>query len=386
VEVRREREECLWRSLPPRKLIYGRRKTGKTYFVRNYTEWDHYYTVSRDGVVYDEELNELNYDVFYERIRHQTNKKVVIDEFHRLPPKFLTFLQHSSPNWTLVTSTLFLAKKLLSSSSPILGLFQPLRFDIIDPADILRALGSRFSGPELIENAVYLREPLLLNFPLSEPLERRLSLAVPVASALVGEIFLEERREYSRGYHSVLRSIAGGYTRPQKAARFLQGKSFYIHILREMGLIKAVRVHGQKRYLYRHSSPLLDLYYYLSAKYLYEETGTFKKEALRTLLPIHVEWFVEELLSEIHSLEPVKVLNPELDVALARGKRVAVVAEVKWTDSLSSTELRKIEEKLAPFRAKKYLVVKDKSGIASTKLNVLDASDLLALAREHRHC
>ncbi len=345
-----------------------------------------YFTVSAEGVVYTSEMEELSYEVFMERLKRLVNKPVVIDEFHRLPRKFLTFLQHATPPWTLVTSTLHLARELISSKSPIMGLFYPLSFDIISPVDILRGLSPHLEGPELIENAVYLREPLLLPFDLSLPLTERLRLALPIAESLVGEIFQEEERRYTASYSAVLKSAAGGYVKMQKLGRLTNGNpSFYVNVLRQIGLLKAVRNYPYKRKLYRHRSPLTDLYFYSSAKYLYDETGVFKEEAVKHLLPIHVEWFIEELLSEITGLEPMKILDPEIDVALGRGKRPEVVVEVKWRD-VDRVDVRKVEKKLERFRARRVLVVKDPSGVESESLEVWGPDDLLRVAKFHRFC
>ena len=367
-------------------MVFGRRKTGKTYFVRNMTDWEEYFTVSPEGVIYTSSMEELDYPVFLERLKGLKDKPLVIDEFHRLPRKFLTLLQHLSPPWTLVTSTLHLARDLLSSHSPIMGLFYPLQFDLISPLDILRELSPFFRGPELVENAVYLREPLLLPFDSALPLRERLRLALPLAESLIGEIFREEERRYTISYASILKAASGGYVKMQKLGRFLDANpSFYVDILRQLGLLRAVKNYPHKRKLYRHRSPLTDLYFYLSLKYLYDETGVFKEEALNHLLPIHIEWFVEELLSEVMNLEPMKILNPEIDVALGSSRRPEIVVEVKWGD-MDPSDVRKVEKKLEMFRARRILLVRDPTEIDSSTLEVWGPENLLSLASTHKYC
>ncbi|MHB9302916.1 hypothetical protein [Thermofilum pendens] len=37
-----------WKSTGAWVLVYGRRKVGKSYFIRNFTKWDSYYFVGRE--------------------------------------------------------------------------------------------------------------------------------------------------------------------------------------------------------------------------------------------------------------------------------------------------------------------------------------------------
>ena len=93
-------------------------------------------------------------------------KKIVIDEFHRLPDEFLDFLHSSGVKGELIliTSTLWLAKNLLGRGSPIIGLVSPIRIGLIDEAEILLHLSRELEGRELVESSVYLREPFLIPF------------------------------------------------------------------------------------------------------------------------------------------------------------------------------------------------------------------------------
>ena len=70
-------------------LIYGRRKTGKSYLVRKFVEFDRYYFVSRSGKIFrltNDHFTFIAKEVFYEAIQRDLleEKTVVIDEFHRL--------------------------------------------------------------------------------------------------------------------------------------------------------------------------------------------------------------------------------------------------------------------------------------------------------------
>ncbi|RLF46709.1 MAG: hypothetical protein DRN20_06910 [Thermoplasmata archaeon] len=52
----------------------------------------------------------------------------------------------------------------------------------------------------------------------------------------------------------------------------------------------------------------------------------------------------------------------EIDIVLARFKKPEVVAEVKWKNNVSRSEIRRIEEKLKKFRnCRKILIVPERS-------------------------
>ena len=59
-------------------LIYGRRKTGKSFIVRNFVKFDEYYFVSRSGRIYelyDDRFRPLSRDVFLIDFREAFLKK-----------------------------------------------------------------------------------------------------------------------------------------------------------------------------------------------------------------------------------------------------------------------------------------------------------------------
>jgi len=47
-------------------LVYGRRKTGKTFLIQNFVDYDEYYFVKRDKSVFSKNDKNLNYDTFLE--------------------------------------------------------------------------------------------------------------------------------------------------------------------------------------------------------------------------------------------------------------------------------------------------------------------------------
>ena len=131
-------------------MVYGRRKTGKTFLVENFINYDKYFFVNRDSTVLDKETGKIySYNEFFEIFKEIIGyKTVVIDEFHRLPPIFTDYL-HSigiKGEFILVTSTLWIARNLLSKGQPLLGLVRSVRIDLIDEREILLELSKTLKG------------------------------------------------------------------------------------------------------------------------------------------------------------------------------------------------------------------------------------------------
>src|SRR5574341_2416270 len=75
-------------------LIYGRRKVGKTFLIKNFLEYDVFFRVNRDGSVSAEKfvISTINNMDDFSRTVYELLSKgntVVIDEFQRLPEPFL---------------------------------------------------------------------------------------------------------------------------------------------------------------------------------------------------------------------------------------------------------------------------------------------------------
>lgn len=144
------------------RLVFGRRKTGKSYYVENYVDWHKYLFVYRDKSIKDiKTLENWNYDELKRYIQENKDKQIVIDEFHRLGENFLDFL-HSirANNLILITSSFHFANNLLEKKSPVLGLTYPIKFTTILPKQILSALKKEEKS---IEYSILLLEPSLLD-------------------------------------------------------------------------------------------------------------------------------------------------------------------------------------------------------------------------------
>ena len=129
-------------------LVYGRRKTGKTYLVENFTRYDDFFFIKRDRAIIGKiEWKEYNYETLKELLRRDlsSGKTVVVDEFHRLGEDFLDYL-HALPQngkLILISSTLHLSKKLIGTSSPLLGKFGEVNIGLINLMDVLRAMKNK---------------------------------------------------------------------------------------------------------------------------------------------------------------------------------------------------------------------------------------------------
>jgi hypothetical protein len=71
-------------------------------------------------------MKAINYEYLKELLIREKEKRIIIDEFHKLPEEFLDFLQAcgSELSLVLVTSTLWLSRKILGESPPLIGIFR----------------------------------------------------------------------------------------------------------------------------------------------------------------------------------------------------------------------------------------------------------------------
>ena len=106
-------------------LIYGRRKVGKTYLVRNFIKHDLYILVKRGGgaLITGGPLKRTeDYDQVTEIVINElkNNKTVVVDEFQRLPGDFMDSLQMCYPKGklSLLGSSMHVAREITSRKSP----------------------------------------------------------------------------------------------------------------------------------------------------------------------------------------------------------------------------------------------------------------------------
>jgi len=378
-------------------LVYGRRKVGKSYFIKNFINYDKYYFVGRSGVIFTDD-SRISYESFTRELIQclERDETVVVDEVQRLPREFFDLLHKTGVKGRLiaVSSTLWLTKEIIGKGSPLIGLFSDFKMGLVDERDILMNLRERISDKKrLVEYSVFLREPWLIPVwdEAKDFLKAMLHTARLTVPSLIGEIFTEEERTYSRVYEGILKAVADGKQVSTEIASQLysfrlipaQDPSLvhpYLRILEGIGILEKVKLYGRNKYYYRHASPVIDYYYYLDAKYGVGEREIQEEQAEKVLMeriPRYVEQFVAKLLSKAMGLWSEKIVEKayEVDVALTDFRRLVAVVEVKWKEDLNSGELRSVEEKLTRFPCRRILFVPKKEKLPK-ELNGIEVWDV----------
>ncbi len=384
-------EEFLKRS--GRRLLYGRRKTGKTFYARLVLRDYQYFIVRRGGVVYDP-FEDQSFDLSAFLRICRSSDYIIVDEFHRLDPRFFDALQASvcCENLVLITSTLHYYKRFIEGrEAPLLGLFSSRRVGLITPLELLSYRWS-IEREVLFKHLVFYQEPTLIGWSLKDIVYSGREFA----RSLVGEVLEEEDYVYTRRFNAILGAIACGRNKLSEIAMYLYSRGLldkpstslitkYIDIMVKTGLLERIEVWGRRRKsIYRHVSPLTETIYYLDTRYGFYDIDLewgFIEKALNNIIPLLIEKFIERLLAELYGLKPVKILEPEIDIALVEYKQLRIVAEVKWVNKLSKREVLKIEEKLNRFpETRKILIVPDQSIVPETSLEVWDIEKIMKLS------
>ncbi len=389
-------------------LIYGRRKTGKSFLVENFTKYDDYFFVKRDrSIISKNDGKTISYETFLALLSRELadGKIIVVDEFHRLGDDFLDFVHSAKKTGklVLVSSTLFLSKKLVGVRSPILGLFAENPVWIISLRDCIAALkGRKLSKKELVELAILLREPIAIDYfdaasSSKEQFAKVIEGSIKTIPALVGEIFIEEERTLSRVYEAILRAIADGKITTGEISSQLFSRGLipkddssivqqYLANLTDFGLIKRLDIHGKKRFAFKHASPLVRVFYYADEKYNISEKQVSNEELSRiinVLLPRVVEDEIRSFLASELSLGESIIEDKDYDVdaCLIKFKKPEIAVEIKWKDNISREDIEKAERTLDLVKAKEsWLFVPDKKMVKEkTKLKIVDISDFIQI-------
>jgi hypothetical protein len=382
-------------------LVYGRRKTGKTYLVENFTKFDGFFFIKRDRTILNkQEWQEYSYETFKEILRRDlaSGKCIVVDEFHRLGEDFRDYL-HALPQkgkLILISSTLHMANKLIGTSSPLLGKFGEIKIGLIELRDILRSIKIKIKDKKKkLELVALLREPILVNLVNNDPMdiaEVIMKLRF-TSSALLGEIFTEEDRTLSCIYEGVIRAIAVGKVNSGEICSFLFSKKLiqkddpsiiqqYLINLVDFGIIEKIPVWNKNRMVYRHISPILRIFFYLDERYNFGDRDITKSELntfLKEILPKVMEDSIRVLLGQTLGLNifHYQTKDLELDGFYTKFKKPKAALEVKWKSRLKPEDLKKAEDNLEKVNvAKRILFVPDKEGLVSDKIDIMDISDI----------
>ncbi|HIE13675.1 TPA: hypothetical protein EYP70_00210 [Candidatus Bathyarchaeota archaeon] len=386
-------------------LIYGRRKTGKTFLVENFLSYDEFFFIKRNRTIISKvDGKQIIYETFTSLLERalKENKIVVVDEFHRLGNDFLDLLQYiqKKGKLILISSTLHTSKNLFKERSPILGFFAEFPLGLICLKDTINALKKfRLDNRELVELGILLREPIAIDYIEEGKNPRRIIASTVMSSiktipALIGEIFMEEERELSAVYEGILRAIANKKRISSEISSYLFSRKLikkddpsliqpYLGNLINFGLIKRIRIYGKNKFIYKLISPLVTIFYYADERYNISERRLSYKEMKRILneiMPRIVEDNIRELLSEKFALEGSIFEEKDFDVdaLLLRFKNPEVAVEIKWGEKFKGREIRRIKNNLEQTNAKKIMLfVPDKEKIKSKDIKIIDILDLI---------
>jgi len=378
-------------------MLYGRRKIGKTYMLKNFIKWDYYFLIGQAGTIWCEgapvkKFNML--DDFTEFLIDslKAGKSVVVDEFQRLPLETLERISSEHPSGQLILSgsSMAIVKKIFGAKSPLLGLLKELKISLIHHDDIIK----KISLNNMIDYATYLRDPWLIpNMEGSDILHDLYNVLTGVRytiPALLGEIFHEEDRTISEIFEGILGAIGSGYGKPSEIASILYNRGLinrdapsnvvpYIKNLIDMDILKQVRVFKKKRTIYKMVSPIFSIYYYMNDKYGLERGLPPFSVVKNNLIRAHslsVEDFIVCALANSFKGDVRYSYEPEIDgIIVDRRERPLAVIEVKWgrmSKKDIDSYLDKIEE--VGIGGKRIIVSKD--SIQSNEIDVIDPKKL----------
>ena len=171
-----------------------------------------------------------------------------------------------------------------------------------------------------------------------------------VLGEIIREIFDEEEKRISTVYEGIMEAVASGRHVSTEMSSYLFSHRIipkdnpgliqsYLKILTDIGILNKIEIMGRKKFVYRHVSPLFDCYYYLKTKYGFGELEVprgFVETVVNEKLPHHIEDFISSFLAERFGLKRVLLFDPELDIALVRFKKLAVVESCEksgWTQN-----------------------------------------------------
>lgn len=375
------------------KLVYGRRKTGKSFYVQNFIKYNKFFFIYRDKSIKNTDTNEnWQYEELKRYILENKDKIIVVDEFHRLGDDFTDFI-HSQRlnNLIIITSSLHVAKKILTNKSPVLGLVYPIEFNLITPCEIITNLKNKNN---FIEQAIFYREPTLIELyndkeNFTEFLLKYYKFAKYWSVALFGEIFEDEDKILTETYDAIIRNVsAGNQTIGEITTNLYNQKiitketpgaiSAYIDTLVNIGVLEKIQIYDQKRYKYKIKSAPIDFFFYLNSKYGENVSEKEIIEAWQNKISFYIEDFISELLIEKKGLTKVIYNKPdqEIDVVLKKFKKIEIIGSIKWK-KIDAVKLTTVKQNLNINAKTKFLFVKEKKNRQKIEdIIIYDPSDL----------
>ncbi len=376
-------------------LVYGRRKTGKTFLVSHFIDYDAFYFVKNNRtIISKKDWRTIGYETMIELIRRDLDddRTVVIDEFHRLGEDFLDEVHGMEirGRLVLISSTMHLSHQMVSRSSPLLGKVNEVKVPLISYIDLLS--GTEGSGKEYYEMLAFRKEPLVIAQGHRTTVDA-IKGSLMTVPALVGEIFSEEDRKLSSTYEGIMRSVSVGKQRSGEISSYLFSRGLigkddpsliqqYLNNLLDIGMLERVKVYGKNRFIYRLDSPLVRAFYNLDERYNITDRDLTRKELgglLDQVIPRIMEETIRGAIAEATGTRATVDHDPdgEVDGILLRFKKPVAVIEVKWKKKISKSELERVREKLFSHNVeKRILVVPDSSMVNIDGIDVIEPGDI----------
>lgn len=361
-------------------LVYGRRKTGKTFLLRNFCRLDGYFLVKRDLSIFSDE-GQITLEEMSKAVKQLLSRggSVAIDEFQRLNESFLEELTLLHPKGKLVisSSSMRIVKKIFEPKSALLGFFTPVKIGFIAPVNILSELEGKLKPAETIELATFIREPWLIPLfggeNITEFVYKVITKSKLVISSLIGEVFSEEERELSKKYEAILSLVGSGVWNTKEIASIMYSRRLipdssvtnilqYIKNLGEMGLLESVKIFNSKSNFYRLSSPIMNIYYYLESRYNISNREISLEEikpTLEKLINLEVQNFIADYFAEKGDGRKEYYMSPqkEFDFIITKRNRLAMVGEVKWKKA-EAKDVEKFRKNTEDLSGRKVIIFK----------------------------
>ncbi|MCZ7400662.1 MAG: AAA family ATPase [Candidatus Methanoperedens sp.] len=389
-------------------LIYGRRKVGKTFLIKNFLDYDVFFRVNRDGSILAEKFvisTINNMDDFSRAVSELllADKKVVIDEFQRLPESVIERISTLHPKGKVIFSgsSMRVIKKLFGSKSPLPGLAMQYKLGLIRPVNILRELSKKMDAMQAIELAPYLADAWTIPFFTTESDREKviydlLKYSKFTVPSLVGEIFTEEEREFTKVYEAILRLIGAGELDYKNIASILAGRKVigradssliipYIKNMEGMGLVESLPIFSSKKKMYRLSSPIMEAFFYLADRYGFEDRDVSFEEARPTIEKLRnfaVQNFIGDLFASAYHGKKEYYVTPskEIDFIITVRNKAVLIGEVKWGE-YDGNDLKKFVEKSTFIKAEKIFITKNKNETKMDTVKIMDVNDILAMVK-----
>ena len=386
-------------------LVYGRRKTGKTYMLKNFVKWDHYYLVRKDGSINHETTTVMGPVPSYELARAvgeqlRSGLTVIVDEFQRLPQTFLDDIStyHPSGKLILTGSSFRVMKDVFGSNSPVLGLFAEHRVGLVGPSDIISSLSQSLDPEKVIEYSAFARDPWMIPHLFFEDSVEdlfRITNRFPNAiTGLIGEVFQEEERSYTQLYEAILRLLGAGYSKSDEISSILFSRGIIkrdstssiipmLNNMEGMDLVTHLNIHRSKRKkTYLLKSPIFELFFRLADRFDIENREVDMEETVETVQTVRnlaIQRFVGEIFASRFKGVLEYSFDPELDFIITRKGRPVVVGEVKW-GRYDRKDIVKFIDKASDIDCPKVLVTKVKCA-DHEGIEIFDASDMIGFYR-----